>query len=109
MEWDLNKVIMIFNKMKEDGWDTSTPLKWGFFFMNSELEPLKRALNELKDYNYKLESIHETDDHTWVMQVSKTEILTPEKLHARNISFKELAYQLKIDVYDGWDVGKPDE
>jgi hypothetical protein len=35
--------------------------------------------------------------------------LTPLKLHARNQSFNQLADQLHIDCYDGWDVGKPDK
>ena len=109
MECDLNKLMLMFARMKADGWDTSVPLKWGFFFMNSDMESLKQVYTVLKDYHYNLESVHQADETTFVMQVSKTDILTPLKLHARNESFNQLADQLHIDCYDGWDVGKPDK
>jgi hypothetical protein len=108
MESNLEHLMDMFSKMRAGGWDTSKPLKWGFFFMNSNMEPLEVAFNVLKDHQYKLESIHQADETTFVMQLSKTEILTPLQLHARNQSFNQLAEQLHIDTYDGWDVGKPD-
>jgi hypothetical protein len=95
--------------MNKDGWDMSMPMKWGFFFINSDQELLKQVYEVLKDYNYHLESVHQADETTFVLQVSKTEILTALKLHARNQSFNQLAEQLHIDCYDGWDVGKPDK
>jgi len=65
-------------------------IKMGFFFMNSDMESLKQVYTVLKDYHYNLESVHQADETTFVMQVSKTEILTPLKLHARNESFNQL-------------------
>ena len=108
MESNLEHLIEIFANMKQDGWDTKKPLKWGFFFMNANMEPLEVAFNVLKEQHYKLESVHQADETTFVMQVSKIEKMTPETLHARNQSFNQLADQLHIDTYDGWDVSKPD-
>ena len=108
MESNLEHLVEMFDKMKENGWDTSKPLKWGFFFMHSTLDPLKQVYAVLAEHKYKLESVHQADETTFVIQVSKTEILTPLKLHARNQSFNQLAQELHIDTYDGWDVGKPD-
>jgi hypothetical protein len=53
-----------------------------------------------------MESLHEADDKSWVLQVSKSEVLDPEKLHKRNISFNQLAEYCEVELYDGWDVGK---
>jgi hypothetical protein len=108
MESSLENLNQIFTQMKADGWDTSIPLKWGFFFMNSTLEPLKHVFGVLQEHHYKLESLHQADETTFVMQVSKTEMLTAEKLHAVNADFNQLAEQLHIDSYGGWDVSKPD-
>jgi hypothetical protein len=35
-----------------------------------------------------------------------SEILTPEKLHKRNIAFNELARHCEVELYDGWAVEK---
>jgi hypothetical protein len=108
MESNLERLMDMFSKMRAGGWDTTKPLKWGFFFMNSNMEPLEVAFNVLKEQHYKLESVHQADETTFVMQVFKIEKMTPETLHARNQSFNQLAEQLHIDTYDGWDVSKPE-
>jgi len=99
----------MFAKMKSNGWDTTLPLKWGFFFVHPNEAPLHSVYEELKDHDYRLESLHHADDGQWVLQVSKTEILTAEKLHRRNMAFNELAEHCGVDLYDGWDVGKPED
>ena len=109
MESKLENILRIFEEIRRNGWDTSTPKKWGFFFINSSPEPLEKLFQKLEEYNYKWESLHQAADGTWVLQVSKTEILTPEKLHQRNLSFNDLAYHCGVELYDGWDVGKPEE
>jgi hypothetical protein len=105
MESNLENIKNIFSKMQEDGRDISQALKWEYFFVSQEEERLKQIYKELKDHKYLLESIHQTDDKRWVLQASKTEILAPEKLHKRNISFNELAEHYK-SIYDRWNVGK---
>jgi hypothetical protein len=106
MQWSLENAQAAFAKMTANGWDTAAPLKWGFFFMHSSKEPLLSVFGELKNHAYVLESLHQAEDGTWVLQVSKTEILAADKLHRRNISFCELAQHCGVDLYDGWDAGK---
>ncbi len=103
----LESVLATFAKMEDEGWNTATPLKWSFFFVHSTKEPLNAVFAELKDHNYEVESLHQTGDGKWVLQVSKTEALPAEKLHRRNISFNDLAGHFGVELYDGWDVGKP--
>jgi hypothetical protein len=105
MQSNLENIKNIFSKMQEDGWDISQALKWGFIFVSQEEDRLKQIYKELKDHKYLLESIHQADDKMWVLQASKKEILAPEKLHRRNISFNELAAHFN-SIYDRWDVGK---
>jgi hypothetical protein len=105
----LENVLEIFARMEADGWNTATPLKWGFFFVHSTKEPLNAVFAELKGHNYKVESLHQTDDGKWVLQVSKTEVLPAEKLHRRNVAFNDLAEHCGVELYDGWDVGKAEE
>ena len=102
---NLESVQSIFSKMQSEGLDINKPLKWGFFFIDKNKESLLKVFNELKDYQYTIESLHESDDGRWVLQVSKIETLLPEKLHRRNISFNELAEHFNVELYDGWDVG----
>ena len=103
----LESVIAIFAKMENDGWNTAIPLKWSFFFVHATKEPLNALFAELKNHSYEVESLHQTADGKWVLQVSKTDTLPAEKLHRRNIAFNDLAAHCGVELYDGWDVGKP--
>lgn len=108
MEPNLETIQTAFAKMRADGWDLSSPLKWGFFFVHSSKEPLLRVFDEMKDHNYRIESLESNEDEEWTLQVSKTEVLAADKLHRRNIAFNELAEHCEVKLYDGWDVGQPD-
>ncbi|MEI9807982.1 MAG: ribonuclease E inhibitor RraB [Bacteroidota bacterium] len=103
----LDNLIKLFHEMQADGWDTNSPLKWGFYFVDSDKEKLKRLFLELKEKNYILEKIYMVDhsDSEWTLRASKN-TLTPEKLHKRNIAFNELANYCGVSLYDGWDVEK---
>ena len=98
-------VINMYGKMKHDGWDSSSPLKWGFFFVSDREDNLKSIYSELADHSYNVENIYQADEKKWVLQVSKVETLAPDKLHRRNIAFNDLADAYE-SIYDGWDVGK---
>jgi Regulator of ribonuclease activity B len=106
MNSDLETAAEVFKRMHGDGWDTSSPLKWGYFFFHSSRDPLLELRKALEDVDYHFEELHETDDSEWVLQMSKAEVHTPESLHKRNLKFNELVEQWGIDLYDGWDVGK---
>lgn len=106
MQVDLGRLERIFEKMLADGFNISDPLKWGFFFFDNDSNKLRRVFEELKDKNYIQEDLNEMDDGKWRLYVSKVDILTPEKLHKRNIAFNELAEYCDVELYDGWDVEK---
>lgn len=104
MQSDQKRLEDIFVKMNNDGFDTKEPLKWGFYFFDRDKNKLINVFNELKDHGYKLESIDEMDSNEWRLFVTKVDILTPDKLHRRNIAFNDLAKNCEVALYDGWDV-----
>ncbi|MBO2009449.1 ribonuclease E inhibitor RraB [Hymenobacter negativus] len=106
MNASLESVKEMFHKMEADGWNTSSALKWGFFFFDKDRDKLLDVLFELEESSYRIEEIHQADSGDWVLQVSKIDTLTPEKLHRRNLAFNELATHCGVELYDGWDVGK---
>lgn len=105
---NLDNLIKSFHKMQADGFDINSPLKWGFYFVDTDKEKLKKVFLELKDKNYILEKIYLVNDSDpeWTLHASKIDTLTPEKLHERNLAFNELADYCEISLYDGWDVEK---
>lgn len=105
MKPDIESVMATYKKMGKNGWNVKGPLKWGFFFFSKSRDNLDKIYSELKDYHYSLDRIEKNDDGEWVLQVSKIEVLAPEKLHRRNVSFVDLAEKYD-SIYDGWDVGK---
>lgn len=108
MNADLDQNIEMFERMAATGWDTMQPLRWGYFFMDSSEAPLSAIERILDGEGYRLESVHQAEDGTWVLQMSKVETLTPETLHARNVEFNQLAKSCGAELYDGWDVGLAD-
>lgn len=93
-----------FEQMKSNGWDTDSPMQWGFYFTDSTKDKLLSLFAELEEKNYLFEELEFRDDNQWMLHVSKIDTLTPEKLHKRNIAFNELADYCEVDLYDGWDV-----
>ena len=106
MDASLDRLHSFFQKMTAEGWDVAGPLKWGFFFVDPDPDKLRQLFDELEDHGYHVEQLHQTDDHDWVLQVSKREVLAVEKLHRRNLAFNELAAACGVVLYDGWDVGQ---
>jgi hypothetical protein len=105
MECNEDSIKKMFARMTSDGWDTTKPLKWGFVFMHNEPEALRSVVKELDGHTYAIDRFEENEDGLWVLAVSKNEVLTPEKLHRRNLAFNDLASYCGVALYDGWDVG----
>lgn len=101
---NLSTLIDTFKQMNDNGWDTGGYLKWGFYFFDIYQRHLMAVFDELKGSGYNLEQLEEMDDGLWQLYVTKIDILTPEKLHKRNIAFNELAQYCNVQLYDGWDV-----
>lgn len=108
MESNLSRLEETFLKMKSNGFDTKKPLKWSFYFIDKVKAKLENVYLELKDYSYSVDEFRKTEDDYWQLKVSKTEVLIPDKLHRRNTAFNELADHYLIELYDGWDVEKPE-
>lgn len=106
MEANIERLKAIFEEMSQNEFDTSVPLKWGFFFFDRDKNKLLKVYEELKEKEYTLDGIEKMDDQMWRLFVTKVEILTPEKLHKRNLAFNELAEYCSVSIYDGWDVEK---
>lgn len=107
MESDLNHIREMFSKMNSDGFDTTLPLRWGFFFFDKRKDRLENLAANLHHLAYHFENIEETDDQDeLVLQVSKIDTLTPDELHEINLNLNGLAEKHGVALYDGWDVGK---
>jgi hypothetical protein len=106
MQSDLGRLETVFKQMAADGLDLDAPLKWGFYFFDGDRNKLLALFEELKDHGYKQEDVSEMEDGEWRLFVSKVEVLTPEKLHKRNVAFNTLAEHCEVALYDGWDVEK---
>lgn len=106
MQTNLDSLKQVFEKMENDGLDTSQPLKWGYFFFNKAKDNLIEAFKEIEEREYTLENIFQNEDNDWVMEISKIEVHDPESLNNRNEAMNRLAEHFEIELYDGWDVGK---
>lgn len=106
MDSNLERLRDTFEKMKAHKFDFQSNLKWGFFFIDNEKSKLLSVFNELKDCDYKLEELEQIDEGLWQLYITKVDLLTPEKLHKRNLSFNELANFIQVNSYSGWDVEK---
>lgn len=96
----------MFLDMAKNGWDTNSPMKWGFFFCDKEKDKLYGIFAELEKNGYTLEDIYQAEDSDgyWTMNTTKIDTLTAEKLHRRNLAFNDLADYCNVELYDGWDV-----
>src|SRR6267143_554285 len=106
MEARLDKVQEMFGRMHNNGLDTSAPLQWGYFFVNESPGVLEELAVKFEEFGYRQESLHQSDDGAWVLQLTKIETHTAESLHARNEKFNALVGDWGIDLSDGWDVGR---
>jgi len=102
VQWDLDRLLGVFNQMESEGFDTHNFLKWVFFFVANAEEKLNELGMKLAE-GYTIEYLEENDEESWQLHVTTVKILSPEKLHQKNIEFSELAKMLDIE-YDGWDV-----
>jgi hypothetical protein len=107
MDARLDTVQEMFERMRGDGLDTAAPLQWGYFFVNESPSVLEELGVKFEEFGYRNESLHQSDDGAWVLQLSKIETHTAESLHARNEKFNALVDDWGIDLYDGWDAGRP--
>jgi hypothetical protein len=106
MNSDLNRLFETFKKMNDDDFDTDNYLKWGYFFVNTEKDPLLRIGEQLELQGYSIEDLLKTEDDVWQLYITKVEMLSAQKLHEKNLYFNKIAENNNVQLYDGWDVEK---
>ncbi|MDC8005341.1 ribonuclease E inhibitor RraB [Aureisphaera galaxeae] len=107
------EIIREFFANLESGneFDTSTELMWGYFFLDSNLNRLKRFGDEMKGKGYrfvdifKAEMESQEDPKEYYLHVERIEYHNTETLHERNQMFYKLVQEKGIGFYDGFDVG----
>jgi len=109
MECSLENIEHLFKEMAQNGFDTSKPLKWGFYFLSKDQNKLLEVYAQLEEKAYQQEEIRYTEDGMWQLFATKVDILTELKLHKRNMAFNELAEYCAVELYDGWDVERIQE
>lgn len=106
MQNNLAQIKDIFSSMIKDGFDVKKELKWSYYFIDDNKKNLENLFFELKKMGYSVEDFYYDEDESWILQVNKIEILTPEDLYSKNVKFNEIADSCSVRLYDGWDVGK---
>lgn len=106
MDARIEVVLSMFEKMKRDGFPIENQMKWGYYFVDTSKDKLRKVFDELSSHKYIFEAVTKIDDGEYQLHVSKIEKLSPEKLHRRNLAFNDLAEFCQVASYDGWDVEK---
>ncbi len=103
----LSQLREMFDGMSaKTDWAVYGEMLWGYFFTDRDPKKLQDAAAQLSADDYRVVSIYETDDKsTYFLHVERIESHTPETLNVRNKELNQLAEELKIDTYDGMDVG----
>ncbi len=97
----------MFEKMAASGLNTTQPLKWGYFFLDTSRRALAHFADTLGRTGYHREELRRADRATWLLQLSRTEVHTPDSLHERNLKLNAIAHANGVQLYDGWDVTAP--
>ena len=105
-------VVEFFEDLKENkDFDSSQKLLWGYFFLDSKLESLRKFTGTLEGLGYSFVNIfeaekeHEDDVSEYYLHVEKIEYHDADSLYNRNKDFYKLAKENNISFYDGFDVG----
>lgn len=105
--------IIEFFKDVEQGneFNTSDKLLWSYFFLDSDMEKLKKFSNKLEELGFKFKTIFNADKinkddiQEYYLQVEKIELHDVDTLFNLNKMFYKLAEENNINSYDGFDVG----
>lgn len=100
-----------FKDLKEKGnFDASKKLTWGYFFLGSDIDDLRKVANLLEKQNYTFidifdaDKINPNDVQEYYLHMQKDEHHDIQSLLKRNDELYSVANLYKI-IYDGFDVG----
>lgn len=98
------EIDVLFERMRQAGWDTGSNLLWGYFFTLPDTRRLVSIVKCLSALGYHIVRV-EADDQTIIwLHVEYFETHTPESLHQRNIALTRLAQEMELRSYDGCEV-----
>jgi len=106
---NISHVNMMFDNIKKNtNWDTSSDLRWSYYFSHSDRSQLEKAQAKLvaKGYRFVDLNISEDDDEfapigSYYLQIDKIETHSPTSLDKRNDEFFIFANELGLDSYGG--------
>ena len=103
----LNQLEDMFDNMRDKtNWNVDGPMLWGYFFMDTDADKLKKAANHLVNEGYRLVDIHPADDgEVKVLHMERIETHSAQTLFERNKYLYGIAEQFDLELYDGMDVG----
>ena len=108
---DLSTVNSFFEDLASKGdFNTSKDLTWGFFFLSSNVNNLRKLNDHLIKNGYEYvdlfdaEKEDEQDEDEYYLLLEKIEKHTPITLDKRNQELYRLAEEFDVE-YDGFDVG----
>ncbi|CAM1352204.1 ribonuclease E inhibitor RraB [Tenacibaculum ascidiaceicola] len=105
-------IIDFFKNLKLKGdFNIKEKLLWGYFFLDKDINKLKKLSKKLEQNNYTFVDIFEAekeeaeDPQEYYLHVEKIEHHNVETLDKRNKELYLLAEKNNIEYYDGFDVG----
>ncbi|MBA3811146.1 MAG: ribonuclease E inhibitor RraB [Caulobacteraceae bacterium] len=102
---------MFANMKAHTAWDLNGDLLWGYYFTAASKPELEEASKALVARGYRLVEVRPLEKASagvpdlWQLHVERVEHHTPESLLARNEELYALAAKLRLNSYDGMDVG----
>jgi hypothetical protein len=105
-EISANNLENAFKKMEtQTEWDTKGKLFWGYYFLDHDVEKLKKFEKLMeKEGLQEVELRNTKDDNLFVLHLEEHLIHSPSSLFDRCNHFAKLANENNIEIFDGWDV-----
>ena len=98
------EIDVLFERMRQAGWDVNEPHLWGYFFTLPDTRRLVSLVKCLSALGYHIVRV-EPDEKSFIwLHVEYFERHTPESLYRRNVALSKLAEEMELRSYDGCDV-----
>ena len=98
------EIDVLFERMRQAGWNTEGNLLWGYFFTLPDTRRLLSLVKCLSSLGYHVVRV-EPDEKSFIwLHVEYFEKHTPDSLYQRNVALAQLAHEMELRSYDGCDV-----
>lgn len=107
-EISLDRMQEMFVKTKKEaGWDMNEKMYWGYYFLDQDVNNLKRFSDKLKELNLHVVEMRKTDrNDLFLVRAEEHAVHTAKSLFDQCNRLAELSINNNIEVFDGWDVEK---